>query len=317
VAFDYEPGLLHGFIDVVDGATATVLPGDSNGDGILDGDGFADDVDADGQYGPHGYDLDDPAGVPDTLLAIDTNFEGNPPGTTYNQWDPDDLVELPTSFNSMVVRNAATLNGVELMRIHRIDNRNWMAKHSTYNSLDLSYGVRYLRFRDNFFVGASGGVLGLSQWDTQIINNIVGPQVGLKWSNQRGRWTTNLAGRFIFGYNVSNWDQDGFMGFDLVPGVSTGLIPGRLNRPLYLNAKSFKYARQDNDFSPVAELRWDAAYRVTKSVAIDVGLTAGYVGNIYRASTHVHYRLPDMGFLVGNPEHMLYYGGNMGVQFNF
>ena len=311
IQFDYEPGLMHGFQDLWQSGDVDpfgrVLPDDADGDGVLDGDGFADDLDGDGQYGPDGYDTAVPALEPDAFPIIDVGqiFPAGQSGPP----DYDDLVELPTSFQSVFVRNAATTNGIELMAMHRLNNRHWMAKHKNNNSIELYYGVRYLRFRDNFVVNGEGGVLGLSTWDTQIINNVIGPQVAMRWTQTRGRWSANMNGRFTFGYNVSNWDQSGFIGEDLIPGAS--------NHPLYLRPKSFKYGRRDDDFSPIAEMRMEIAYNVTKSVALKAGWTGMYVGNIYRASTHIHYRLPDMGFLLGNPEHVIVHGATGGIEFNY
>jgi hypothetical protein len=297
---------MHGFQDLWIGAVGTgrVLPADTDGDGILDGDGFADDMDGDGQFGPDGFDVNAPAGTPDSFLAPGINGEAQvvPP-------DYDDLVELPTSFRTVLVRNAATTNGIELMATHRFNNRHWMAKHQNYNNIDFYYGVRYLRFRDNFVVNGDSGVLGLTTIDTQIINNIIGPQVGLNWSQTRGRWKSSINGRFQFGYNLSNWSQDGFMGEDLTPG--------RLNHPLYLRPFTFKSGHRDDDFSPVAEMRWEAAYSFTKSVAIKGGWTGIYMGNVYRASTHTRYRLPEMGFLFNDPEDVIVHGGNIGLEFNY
>jgi hypothetical protein len=313
IAFDYEEGLMHGFQDLWQATSidpsGRVLPDDADGDGILDGDGFADDLDGDGQFGPDGFDTMDPALEPDTFPVP----AGPPaplfPSAATGPPDYDDLVELPTAFRTVLVRNAATTNGVELMAMHTLDNRHWQAKYKNYNKVQLLYGVRYLRFRDNFVVDADGGVLGLSRWDTQIINNVVGPQLGLQWTQQRGRWSGTVNGRFTFGYNISNWDQDGFIGEDLTPGAP--------NHPLYLRAHSFKYGRRDDDFSPIAEMRMEVAYHVTRSVALKAGWTGMYVGNIYRASTHIRYHIPNMGFLLRDPEHVLINGVNGGIEFNY
>jgi hypothetical protein len=309
IAFEYEPGFMHGFQDLWIGpiGTGRVLPADTDGDGILDGDGIADDMDGDGEFGTDDYDTVAPANVPAPDIIIDVG-QLHPANRT-GPPDYDDLVELPTSFRTVLVRNAATTNGIELMATHRFNNRHWMAKHQNYNNIDLYYGVRYLRFRDNFVVNGDGGVLGLTTIDTQIINNIIGPQVGLNWSQTRGRWKSSINGRFQFGYNLSNWSQDGFMGEDLTPG--------RLNHPLYLRPFTFKSGHRDDDFSPVAEMRWEAAYSFTKSVAIKGGWTGIYMGNVYRASTHTRYRLPEMGFLFNDPEDVIVHGGNIGLEFNY
>ncbi|MEX2315888.1 MAG: BBP7 family outer membrane beta-barrel protein [Pirellulales bacterium] len=299
IAFDYQPGLMHGFVDVIDGVLGTgrVLPNDLNGDNILEGDGIADDMDADSQYGPDGFDLVAPGNIPDTVVL---GFETP---------DYDDLVEFPTSFRTVLVRNTTTVHGIEVMRTYRLDNNYFMAKNQNRNAY-LYYGVRYMRFRDNFVVDTEGGVLGQCLWNTQIINNIVGPQVGLNWTQQRGRWRGDINGRFTFGYNLSNWDQEGFIGEDL--------IAGRHNHPLYLQTHSFKYGRQDHQFSPLAEMRLGVAYQVTKAMAINAGWTGSYVGNVFRASTHVKYELPNMGFTaLEDAQHVIINGGNLGLEFNY
>lgn len=306
IAFAYQEGLMHGFQDLIVGAVGTgrVLPADTDGDGILDGDGFADDLDGDSQFGPDGFDTAVPAGVPDAFPAVGVNgeIESQPP-------DYDDLVELPTSFRQVLVRNSTTTHGIEVMRTYRLDNNHFMAKNQNQN-VYLYYGMRYFRFRDNFVVDTQGGVLGQCTWNTQIINNIVGPQVGLNWTRQRGRWRSEVNGRFTFGYNLSNWDQEGFLGEDLTPG--------RHNHPLYLRAHSFKYGRQDNDFSPLAEMRLGVAYQVTKAMAINAGWSGNYIGSIYRASTHVKYELPNLGFAdLNDVQHVIINGGNIGLEFNY
>jgi hypothetical protein len=297
IAFDYEPGLMHGFLDVFDGIFnepgGRILPADIDGDGILDGDFIADDIDEDGQFGPDGFDFMTPGDVPDTIIDV-------PP-------DYDDLVELPTAFSNVTVVNSAKTTGVELMRSHIVSNEHYQAKNQN-NHLELYYGARYLQFDDNFLVNGFGGVLRDSFWNTQIENNIVGPQVGGRWINKRGRWTTSAQGRFMFGYNISRWNQDGIIGSQLQPGDN--------NNPLYLGTTTFRYGRRDDDFSPVGEMRLEVAYQLVKSVALKAGWTGTYAGNVYRASTHTLYRLPDMGFIVGNPEHLFVNGLTLGVEFN-
>ena len=67
-------------------------------------------------------------------------------------------------------------------------------------------------------VDAEGSILGGSFWDTSFTNNIVGPQVALQWVNQRQRWRIQTDARFMFGYNIANWDQVGLMGEELDSG---------------------------------------------------------------------------------------------------
>lgn len=295
VHFDYQFGYMHGFLDIRDPTTpGSVLGSDSDGDGILDGDGFADDIDEDSQFGPDGFDIDTPGGIPDSIIS----------GATP---DWDDLVELPTSFRTVVLRNRMQIHGIELMGSHILSNRHWQVKHQNQH-IELRYGVRYLRLRDTFLFDGDGGVLGETSFNTTLTNNLVGPQIGFRWTEQRGKLGLNAQGRFLFGYNVRNWEQFG--------GVGEDLTPGRHNHPLYATPHSFSYGRSDDDFSPLGEMRLQTTYQLTKDVALQLGWTGIFVDNIRRASTHVRYRLPEVGFRDGPKDTMIVNGINFGVVIN-
>ena len=278
---DTPISLMHGFLDVQEGVSSGVLAGDDNGDGILDGDGVADDIDRDGQFGP-------------------VNFQvgGSEP-------DYDDLVELPTSFQTLEVRNSTQMQGIELMHTYKLDNRHRMVKHQN-NFVEMSYGVRYLRLRDEFDVTGVGGVLGDSFWDTHITNNLVGPQIALKWMRQQRRVRWDLGSRFLFGYNIQNWEQEAAIGEDL--------IPGQLNHPIYLGPTYSTHGKQKDDFSPLVELRVQGSYQITRALAAKLGYTATFIDNISRASQQVRYRLPEMGFRPDNRTQEIFING---VNFGF
>ena len=65
----------------------------------------------------------------------------------------------------------------------------------------------------------------------------------------------------------------------------------------------------------MAELRLQAAYQLTTSLAIKAGYTGSFAGNIRRAATSVLYRLPDMGFVDTGGEDFLINGFDLGVEF--
>ncbi len=264
VVFDDPQDLMRGFIDVLGPIGGAFQP-----------DGLADDIDGDGQFGPDGYDLDDPGREPDSFFIGDL------------RGDFDDIVDLPTSFQFLNARNSTKSDGIELMKSHRLGNKHHMVKHQN-NAVDISYGVRYLRLRDNFEVTGFGGVMGASFWDTRIDNNLVGPQIAMKWNHQRGRAKLDFGGRFLFGYNIMNFEQDAALGQDL--------IPGQHNRSLYMGPTYSKHGKQENDFSPLVELRVQGSYQITRALAARLGYTATFVDNIRRAAQHVKYELPNMGF---------------------
>lgn len=293
IVFDDPQLLMRGFLDVADGnvigVPGGVLEGDSNGDGVLDGDGFADDIDEDGQHGPDGIDTEDPGDIPDRLGAIPADF--------------DDLVILPTSFRQVFVRNRTELQGIELMHTVNLSNRHRMAKHQNIQTT-ISYGVRYLRFDDNFIVNGEGGVLGDSFWDTQLTNNLVGPQIAFKWSLQKSRIRYDVNSRVMFAYNALEWEQTSALGEDL--------IPGQHNHPLYFPPTYSHHGKRTDDFSPLVEFRGQASYQLTSAIAVKLGYNATFIDNIRRASEQVKYELPSMGFIDGGTQEIFVSGVNLG-----
>lgn len=263
INFDDPQNLMFGFMDVLNQIGSSYQPN-----------GIADDVNINGIYGPDGIDAEDPGRDPDTIVV------GLEP-------DYGDLVRLPTSWRFVNVQTNTQTTGVELMRTHRLSNLHKMDKHQN-NTVELSWGVRFLQLKDDFLVQAVGGVLGDSFWDTSIDNNIVGPQVGINWSHQRKRFRLDVNGRAMMGYNIENFEQT----------VSLGehLVPGQYNRPLYFAPTYANHGKQEEEFSPVAELRVQGNYQLTRALALKVGYTAIYIDNIDRAAAHVKYELPNMGF---------------------
>lgn len=279
INFDDPLGLMLGYLDVEHGLIIGGTPGgqleaDTNGDGILDGDGFADDVNRNGQFGPDGIDTETPGEVPDRLGG------GLP-------HDFGDLVFLPTSWQFVSIRNSTDITGVEFMRTHKLNNE-YMMKKNQNNQLALSYGVRFLQLDDGFNVDADGGVLGFSFWHTQVTNNLVGPQFQLDWNHRRNRVGLDLSGRCMLAYNIQNFDQTAALGEDLVLGQH--------NHPLWFPASYTTHGKTENDFSPAVELRAQGSYQLTRSIALKLGYTAVYIDSISRASAQVKYELPQMGF---------------------
>jgi hypothetical protein len=97
-----------------------------------------------------------------------------------------------------------------------------------------------------------------------------------------------LDGRFLFGTNIQNFNKYVSLGQDL--------IPGQLNRGLYFVSTVADHGKQEIFFSPTAELRAGATYKITQSIAAKLGYTAIFVDNISRSANQVRYELPRMGF---------------------
>ena len=287
ISFRTATGALAGFLDVDEGGVT----------GIGDGDGFADDLNENGQHGGQWFDTDGD-NVPDTHVNVLADF--------------DDLVTLTSGYSQVDIKNTLKINGLEMMHAHRLDNSHFLVAKQN-NHFQYSYGVRFLQLDDNFLFNGTGGfALGDGRWDTTIVNNIVGPQVGYKWQRNRGRWCFESDGKFLFGYNIRDWEQTGF--------ALVGKTQGDVNSSLFMRAKSFSYGKNDDDFSPVGELRMNLKYRLTDNVSFNVGWTGTFVDNIKRASTHVDYALYDdngkvMGFKDGDTEEIFANAVNIGVEF--
>ena len=176
------------------------------------------------------------------------------------------------------------------------------------NSFQIGYGARFFRIRDNFYWEGLGDVFGRTFTGTDAENQIVGPQIRAKWTHQRGRYGFDLDGRFTAGYNIQDLGQTG--------GIGENLNPGGINSPLFAQPTYFGYGRQENFFSPLAEMRVEGSYQLTGAFALKLGYTAIFCDNITRASQVVNYSLPDMGFRedqIGN-QTIFINGADFGVE---
>jgi hypothetical protein len=302
VLFETPPGYLQGFRDYLqnlapaEGGTvagpilytgAWGLPVFEDGTAIGDDVIFreADDLDGDGIWG--------------SVLVLTINGIGH-------IVDFDDLHTFNIFFDNVVVRNRTETDGVEAMWTHELSNNHYMAKHQN-NRLSVAWGARFLRLYDQFNVDAFGSILHDAFWNTSFTNSIVGPQVAVNWINHRQRWRIETNARFMFGYNIADWDQEGLMG--------QGLVPGALNQPLYGRPTAFSYGLREQDFAPVGELRVHASYHFTKSFALKFGYTGSVISGIRRAAPSVRYALPDMGYVDADTQTMLTNGFDLGVEF--
>lgn len=219
--------------------------------------------------------------------------------------DFDDLHEFNVRYERLDVRNVTQLDGVELMWTHEFSNRHKMAKHQN-NHFSIGCGARFLRLRDRFSWDARGDWPGRTFVDTKIDNQLVGPQVRLRWNHQRGRWGFNADGRFVAGYNITDFGQEGAFG--------ESIAPGSLNSPLMAQPTYFAHGKQEQHFSPLGELRLESTYQWTAAIALKAGYTATFIDNVTRGSQVVYYRLPDMGFLEGGQNDIFINGFDLGVE---
>jgi hypothetical protein len=217
------------------------------------------------------------------IVGVDINGDEVVLGTIT---DYGDLHRYNVRFDQLSTRNTTETQGVEIMRTHELDNSHMPVKEQR-NHFSIAYGARFLRLEDKFWWQGLGDLFGRSYTDTQVENQIVGPQIRAKWTHQRGRFGFDLDGRFVAGYNVQDINQEG--------GIGENLRPGGLNSLLHGQPTYFARGQQENFFSPLTEMRVEGSYQLTSAFALKLGYTAMHMDNISRASQIVRYRLPDMG----------------------
>ena len=147
---------------------------------------------------------------------------------------------------------------------HDLTNQHYMAKNQN-NRLTVGLGCPVPAALRRFPRRRHGSILGNSFWDTSFTNNIVGPQVAMQWVNQRQRWRFQTDARFMFGYNIANWNQVGLMG-----EASDSRCP---EQTLYGRPTAFAHGLREQDFAPVGELRVHASYHFTSAFALNFGYT--------------------------------------------
>jgi hypothetical protein len=295
-----DPGhILSGFLPFVDPVTGAVIDRDINNNNV---------------FGRFGRDI----GVVNPAPPPDRIFLGNP--TQSAPVDTGDLVPITPNFTSLGLKNVTVINGTEVMHIYRAPRLH----NGGY--FELMYGVRWLQIDDTFFAFAVGGILDQTIWSARAQNNLIGPQLGGRWSNQRGRWITSFEARLFPAANfqaVHEKAQIGtFVQQNLIAqqGVAAGGTGGTL-QPFPVNlTNSFGNTNSAfaTRFSPAGEIRAQVSYQVTSAVALKIGYTGMAVGNITRASNRIDYSgVQLISILPGGTHQALFVNGiNMGVEWN-
>ena len=152
-----------------------------------------------------------------------------------------------------------------------------------------------------------GSVLGDSFWDTSFTNNIVGPQVGIQWVNERQRWRIQTDARFMSGYNIANWNQIGLMGEELIPGAREPAVVRSADGVLTRVART--------RIRPGGRIASGRVVPRNQCVRLTSATRARSIGGIKRAAPSVQYSLPDMGYVDTGTQNLLINGLDFGVEF--
>ena len=127
-------------------------------------------------------------------------------------------------------------------------------------------------------------------------NTIFGPQVGVRWFRQRGRWTISAEGRGFFAVNrqeitggypivestpqnlTSDPDQPTFGGTLGYPINGTNLIPQQVgNVPEKRQVTT--YHEKQWKWAPAGDVRFNATWEITRSFALQAGWEWLYFAN--------------------------------------
>jgi hypothetical protein len=242
------------------------------------------------------------------------------------------IENLPITFDEMTVSNRTDHWSIELNGLYRTRRRH----HGGF--FEFFAGARYMEFDDTFKVRANGNradqtlwedndndgtweqtdftdfptqVLADSYWNTKAENNIIGPQVGVRWFRQHGRWRLSAEGRFFAGLNNQNITQTGLFGSELDPSQR---IQGRSEN---FAPSGYTNERYELEFSPGAEIRLDLHLQITRAISAKLGWTGFYLDGIARASSMVNYEVPTMGInMANNRQNVFVQGLHVGVEVN-
>jgi hypothetical protein len=186
------------------------------------------------------------------------------------------------------------------------------------------FGPRFLQFNEQFDILASGpgpstgGVntlLNKTTINTFATNNIVGPQIGLRWFITNDRWQFSATSKFLAGYNAQRVTEDGIVASDLIDSFPRGV-----NFPFSLQESNLSYRLNLSEFSPVVELRVEGRFQLTKNIYFHGGWNGMYIGNIARPAAMIDYTIHSnraLGLLSDkNRDYLFMNGLSMGVEIN-
>ncbi len=233
-------------------------------------------------------------------------------------YDLDDLVRLPVVFEELRVRNTLEVNSFEIMPFYRFD-----PLHRGGN-LEVSVGVRFTQYEEKFDVQGFGGILDESKWHTRAENDVIGPQLMARYSQTVwGRLNIAAEGRGFLGFNFQDIHQSGtfasFLDDAVFPPLNSpnNTTNADANLPVMFRATSFESGLHTDELAPAVELRLQASYTLTKSIAVRAGWTGMWQDGIARPSNMVRYQLPSLGILgEENRQDLFMNGYTLGVEIN-
>lgn len=218
-------------------------------------------------------------------------------------------------FDSARMWNDINTWGVELNYLRR-------AHATRVGMFELGLGVRYMKWNEEFgFWGGSDrsgngeiyapNFLDDTSIETEADNNMVGPQLGLKWSRQTGRFGMEVLAKFTAAYNAQQVSNEALIGSN---GYANGIYGSEgIYGDIYvaddensetaqkwqqyvqtgIGAKGASgYSKESFDvFTPIFELGVKFNFDLTSKVKFSLGWSGIYAGNIARPAGMTDYTL--------------------------
>jgi len=228
---------------------------------------------------------------------------------------------LPVIFDYVTVQDKVRTWNVELMGVMR-SNQIFFGGYWEFMA-----GGRYMEVQDTFTVEGTTkntgtaandrvrNILGESFWDTDARNNLIGPQLGVRWFRQRGRWILSSEARFFAAFNNQSIRQQGVLGTNLLMPQNTRT----LGEPSRMAPTQFSHELFQTDFCPSAEIRVEAKYQLARSFTIRAGWTGMWMDQIARPSGMVEYTLAKdsvMGIRGDDLQDLIINGFTIGLDVN-
>ena len=233
---------------------------------------------------------------------------------------------LPVIFESVDVRIRSKHRSAEAMYTYRANPFSW-------GGMELLGGARYWDFDDRFGFHGLGPVASpegdrmtnAAAYSELSINargqnRVFGPQFGIKLHRHNARWTYGAEGRFTAGINSQIARTQGHRVYnsDWRP---IGAPQAIITETSPFGAGTYFGHRQNKTyFSPIGELRFNAAWQWTSAISFFGGVDGMFAGNIVRGHRVTDYVVRnDRAFGIrGNDRNatVFVYGVEMGVKVN-
>jgi hypothetical protein len=154
--------------------------------------------------------------------------------------------------------------------------------------------------------------LQVGAWETDTFNNMVGPEFGLLFETQTGRWTFSSEFKFTAAFN---WQNNLYRGSNFPDSIGADYLRATFNPsvtntqsiggsqtvqlappPLFLQIYGVGQSNATNAaehrfvFSPIGEWRFGSEFKVSQAITLHAGYTGMWLGSIARASTNTTYK---------------------------